>query len=211
QCRCGGQPMRLKGQVAVVTGAAGGIGRALCRELSRAGVRLGLLDRNAEGLAALADEVKPCAFAVADVRDRAAVRGAIASLADQLGPVDLLVACAGITGATLVDDLAVAETEAILEVNLLGVAYAIDAVLPGMLARGRGHIVALSSLAGCRGVPYSAAYSASKAALINYLESLRPALRRRGIAVTTVLPGFVRTPLLEGARVQAPVPAMEPE
>ncbi len=203
--------MRLKGQVAVVTGAAGGIGRALCRELSRAGVRLGLLDRNAEGLAALADEVKPCAFAVADVRDRAAVRGAIASLADQLGPVDLLVACAGITGATLVDDLAVAETEAILEVNLLGVAYAIDAVLPGMLARGRGHIVALSSLAGCRGVPYSAAYSASKAALINYLESLRPALRRRGIAVTTVLPGFVRTPLLEGARVQAPVPAMEPE
>jgi short-subunit dehydrogenase len=125
--------------------------------------------------------------------------------------VDLLAACAGITGATLLDDLAVAETEKILRVNLLGVAHAIGAVLPAMLARGGGHIVALSSLAGCRGAPFSAAYSASKAALINYLESLRPALHRRGVAVTTVLPGFVRTPLLANARVQAPVKAMEPE
>jgi short-subunit dehydrogenase len=155
--------------------------------------------------------LRRCAFAVADVCDRAAVRGAIASLAERLGPVDLLVACAGITGATLVDDLAVAETEAILNVNLLGVAYAIDAVLPGMLARGRGHLVALSSLAGCCGVPFSAGYCASKAGLNNYLESLRPALLRRGVAVTTVLPGFVRTPLLQNARVQAPVSAMEPE
>jgi NADP-dependent 3-hydroxy acid dehydrogenase YdfG len=203
--------MHLKDQVAVVTGAASGMGRALCRELHRAGVRLGLLDRNAEGLAALADELRPCASAVADVRDRQAVRGAIAALAEQLGPVDILVACAGITGATLVDELAVEETEAILEVNFLGVANAIDAVLPDMLARGRGHLVALSSLAGCRGVPFSAAYSASKAALNNYLEGLRPALRRRGVAVTTVLPGFVRTPLLQNARVQAPLEPLAPE
>jgi 3-oxoacyl-[acyl-carrier protein] reductase len=203
--------MRLKDQVVVVTGAAGGMGRALCRELHRAGARLGLLDRDAEGLAALADELPTSALAVADVRDRGAVRGAIAALAEQQGPVDVLVACAGITGATLVDNLVVAETEAILEVNLLGVAYAIDAVLPGMLARGRGQIVALASLAGCRGMPFSAAYSASKAGLINYLEGLRPALRRRGVAVTTVLPGFVRTPLLERARVQAPLTPMEPE
>src|SRR5262249_52537933 len=88
---------------------------------------------------------------------------------------------------------------------------AIDAVLPGMLARRRGHLVALSSLAGCRGVPFSAAYCASKAALGNYLESLRPALRRRGVAVTTILPGFVRTPLLTGARVRGPVGAIDPE
>jgi short-subunit dehydrogenase len=79
-----------------------------------------------------------------------------------------------------------------------------------MLSRERGHIVAVASLAGCRGVPFSAAYSASKAGLINYLEALRPALRRRGVAVTTVLPGFVRTPLLENARVKAPLRAIEP-
>jgi short-subunit dehydrogenase len=207
--------MRLRNRVAVVTGAASGIGRALCPLLAQEGARLGLLDRNAEGLASLAEELRAkgvcCATASADVRDRRATREAIEALAGQLGPVDLLVACAGITGTTLVDDLAVEETEAILRVNLLGVAHAIDAVLPGMLARRGGQIVALSSLAGCRGMPFSAAYSASKAALAAYLESLRPALRRRGIAVTTVFPGFVRTPLMQSAAVQPPVPMLEPE
>jgi short-subunit dehydrogenase len=207
--------MRLKDRVAVVTGAASGIARALCPLLGREGARLGLLDRNTEGLASLAAELRAdgvsCATATVDVRDREAVRSAVGSVADALGPVDLLVACAGITGTTLVDELAVEKTEAILQVNLLGVAYAIDAVLPGMLARGCGQIVALASLAGCRGMPFSAAYSASKAALAAYLESLRPALRRRGVLVTTVFPGFVRTPLMQSAKVQPPVPLMEPE
>jgi short-subunit dehydrogenase len=101
--------------------------------------------------------------------------------------------------------------ETILRVNVLGVVYALEAVLPDMLSRQSGQIVALSSLAGCRGMPFSAAYSASKAALMTYLESLRPPLRRRGIAVTTVLPGFVRTPLMAGALVQPPMAMMEPE
>jgi short-subunit dehydrogenase len=191
------------------------MGRALCRELGRTGVRLGILDRHADGLADLAAELQKagtvCVAATVDVRDRKAVHAAITNLADQLGPVDLLVACAGITGATFVDDLAVDETEAIMQVNVLGVAYAIDAVLPGMLKRGRGHIVALSSLAGCRGMPFSAAYSASKAALTTYLEGLRPALRKRRIYLTTVLPGFVRTPLMLAAKVQPQVAMMEPE
>ncbi|HTU21728.1 MAG TPA: SDR family NAD(P)-dependent oxidoreductase, partial [Gemmataceae bacterium] len=195
--------MTLHGKVAVVTGAASGMGRALCLELAREGVRLGLLDRNAEGLASLEEELRErgatCRRAVADVSDRQAVRSAIHVLVGELGPVDMLVACAGITGATFVDDLAIEQTEAILRVNLLGVIYSLDAVLPDMLARQSGHIVALASLAGCRGMPFSAAYSASKAGLMTYLESLRPPLRRRGIAVTTVLPGFVRTPLMLGA------------
>jgi short-subunit dehydrogenase len=206
--------MKLHGQIAVITGAASGMGRALCHELGREGVRLGLLDRNEAGLASLADALKAagvvCTWAAADVRDRQAVRAAVAALENELGPADLLVACAGITGTTLVDDLQVELTEAIVQVNLLGVVYAIDAVLPGMLARRAGHLVALSSLAGCRGMPFSAAYSASKAALATYLESLRPALRRRGIAVTTVLSGFVRTPLMEGAPVKPPMAMMEP-
>lgn len=207
--------MSLRGKVAVVTGAASGMGRALCHELAHEGVRLGLLDRNAEGLASVEAELREqgaaCSQAVADVSDRRAVRSAINDLTAQLGPVDLLVACAGITGATFVDDLAVEQTAAILRVNLLGVVYALDAVLPDMLARQSGHIVALASLAGCRGMPFAAAYSASKAALMTYLESLRPALRRRGIAVTTVLPGFVRTPLMTNAPVQPPMAMMEPE
>ncbi len=207
--------MTLHGKVAVVTGAASGMGRALCWELAREGVRLGVLDRNAEGLASLQEQLRKqgasCSLAVADVSDRQAVRSAISSLVTELGPVDLLVACAGITGATFVNDLAVEQMEAILRVNVLGVVYPLEAVLPDMLARQSGHIVALSSLAGCRGMPFSAAYSASKAALMTYLESLRPALRRRGIAVTTVLPGFVRTPLMINALVQPPMAMMEPE
>jgi short-subunit dehydrogenase len=207
--------MTLREKAAIVTGAASGMGRALCHELAREGVRLGLLDRNADGLVSVAEELRAggatCFRAAADVTDRVAVRTAIDSLVRDLGPVDLLVACAGITGATLIDDMAIEQTEAILRVNFLGVAYTIDAVLPGMLARGSGHIVALSSLAGCRGMPFSAAYSASKAALATYLESLRPPLRRRGIFVTTVLPGFVRTPLMANAPVQPPIAMMEPE
>jgi short-subunit dehydrogenase len=207
--------MTLHGKVAFVTGAASGMGRALCHELAHEGVRLGLLDRNAEGLACLETELKKagatCRLAVADVSDRPSVRSAINALVGQLGPVDLLVSCAGITGATFVDNLAVEETETILRVNMLGVVYCLDAVLPDMMARQSGHIVALASLAGCRGMPFSAAYSASKAALMTYLESLRPSLRRRGIAVTTVLPGFVRTPLMTNAPIKPPMAMMEPE
>lgn len=206
--------MNLHGQVGIVTGAASGMGRALCHELAREGMRLGLLDRDALGLASLTEELSKdgtvCAQATTDVSDRRGMRAAIESLAAELGPVDLLVACAGITGATFVDDLAVEQTEVILKVNMLGVIYAIDAVLPDMLARQRGHIVALSSLAGCRGMPFSAAYSASKAALTAYLESLRPPLRKRGIAVTIVLPGFVRTPLMADAPIRPPLAMMEP-
>lgn len=207
--------MRLANQVAVVTGAASGMGRALAFELGREGACLGLTDRNAAGLATLTAELASakvrCAHAVADVSNRTALRTAFQTLVGQLGPVDLLVACAGVTGVTLVDDLAIDETEAILRINLMGVAFSIDAVLPSMLERGKGQIVALSSLAGRRGMPFSAAYSASKAGLAAYLESLRPALRRRGITVTTIYPGFVRTPLMLAAKAQAPMPLMEPD
>lgn len=207
--------MNLHGQVAVVTGAASGMGRALCHELAREGMRLGLLDRDSRGLASLTEELRKagtiCSQTAADVSDRHGTRSAIRGLATELGPVDLLVACAGITGATFVDDLAVEQTEELLKVNMLGVVYSIDALLPDMIDRQRGHIVALSSLAGCRGMPFSAAYSASKAALTAYLESLRPPLRKRGIAVTIVLPGFVRTPLMAGAPIRPPLAMMEPE
>jgi short-subunit dehydrogenase len=207
--------MQLKDCVALVTGAASGIGRAVAVALGQEGARLALLDRSPEGLQTLADELTArgvsCAFAVADVRQRQEVQTAVRQLSDQLGPVDLLVASAGITGVTLVDDLDVETTESIIAVNLLGVIYTIDAVLPGMLARGSGHIVGISSLAGVRGLPFAAAYCASKAGLSAYLESLRPALWPRGIFVTTVLPGFVQTPLMKGAAAQPPMAMMAPE
>ena len=119
-----------------------------------------------------------------------------------LGPIDVLVACAGFGTLTLVPDLALDTLRQTLEVNMVGVAQSIEAVLPGMINRGRGHIVGVASVAGYRGFPWMISYSASKAALIAYLEALRPGLARRGVTVTTVCPGFVRTAMSTGVPYQ---------
>jgi short-subunit dehydrogenase len=207
--------VRLKDRLTLVTGAASGIGRALAPRLGREGARLILLDRDADRLQTLADELAGeqivCTTAAVDVTDRAAVAEAVDAAADELGPVDLLVACAGLTGVTLVDDLEIDRLEALARVNFLGVAYSIDAVLPGMLKRGQGQIAAIASMAAFRGIAFSGAYSASKAALMNYLESLRPALRRRGIPVSIICPGFVATPLMEHSRLRPTTRMMTPE
>ncbi len=194
--------MYLKNRLVFVTGAAGGIGRALCFRLGREGACTGLIDRNGPAVERLRKELADAgvrsAAAVADVRDRDETHAAVGRLSAELGPPDILVAGAGLCGFAHVDDLRVAQLEEMLRVNFLGAVYAIEAVLPGMLRRASGQVVGIASLAAVRGVPFEGAYSASKAALAAYLESLRPTLRRRGVRVTTVLPGFVRTPLLEG-------------
>jgi short-subunit dehydrogenase len=109
----------------------------------------------------------------------------------------LLFPCAGICGFEVIDDLNVPQVERIMRVNFMGVVYSIEAVLPGMLERGVGQIVAMASMTAVRGIPFEASYGASKAALVGYLESLRPSLRKRGVLVTLAYPGFVLTPLLQ--------------
>ena len=135
---------------------------------------------------------------MADVRKQQEVRSAVALLTERLGPVDVLIPCAGICGFEMVDDLNVPQVEDMLQTNFLGAVYAIDAVLPSMLRRRSGRIVGIASLAAVRAIPFEPAYCASKAGLATYLEGLRPALRRRGVVVTTIFPGFVQTPLLDG-------------
>ncbi len=115
--------------------------------------------------------------ATADVSWRWPLRQAVKEIEAALGPVDVLVACAGFGTLTLVPDLALDTLRHTFEVNMFGVAESIEAVLPGMLNRRRGHIVGVASLAGYRGFPWMISYSASKAALIAYLEALRPAWR----------------------------------
>jgi short-subunit dehydrogenase len=211
--------MEFKDRVVLVLGAAGGIGRAICTQMGRGGASLGLVDRDATKLMALQEELGVanirCVAAVADVRSREQTRAAVEKVGAQLGPVDILVAAAGVCGVSLVEDLRVDELETIMQVNFLGVVYAIEAVLPSMLERKRGQIAAIASLAAFRGIPFESAYCASKAALTSYLESLRPPLRRRGIEVTTLFPGFIRTPLLENllaeGRAAAPPGVIEPE
>ena len=131
--------------------------------------------------------------AVADVGDRLALREAIASIEHQLGSVDVIVANAGFGASTRLDPLNIADVEQTIRVNLMGVIYSIEAVLPGMLERRRGHLLAVSSLAAFKGLPGESAYCSSKSAVNAYMEGMRIALRGRGVIVTTVCPGFVST------------------
>jgi short-subunit dehydrogenase len=204
----------LANQVAVVTGAAGGIGSALCRELAAAGCRVGMLSRTAGKLAALFEEVRegaPVCARVVDVGDRTAVAAALEAVERDLGPVDLLIHNAGVGKATDARAPDIDDLEEMLRVNYLGGVYAMEAVLPGMLARGRGRIVAVSSLGARRGMAWSAGYSASKAALATYLEALRPPLCRRGVTVTTVFLGFVRTAMTAALPLKLPLLMLSPE
>ena len=172
---------------------------ALAVQLGSSGYRVGLIARRRADLEATAAAIVAAGgravAAVADVSDRSALRAAIESLADQLGPVDVMVANAGFGAPTRLDPLNMADVEETIRVNVMGVIYSIEAVLPGMLERRRGHLLAVSSLAAFKGLPGESAYCASKAAVNAYMEGLRIALRTRGVTVTTVCPGFVQTPM----------------
>jgi short-subunit dehydrogenase len=205
----------LAEKVVIVTGASGGIGQALCRRLAVAGCRLGLVSRTAAALESLAGELRARGVRVAvqpaDVCDRAALAGAVRALEAELGAVDLAIHNAGLVRIT--DPLApdVDDLEAMIQVHYLGCVYLLEAVLPTMLTRGRGHFVAVNTLGSRRGMAWSAAYSASKAAQATYLESLRPALRRKGIRVTTIFPGFIRTDTSQALPLRLPVIWLDPD
>ncbi|MFL5244366.1 MAG: SDR family NAD(P)-dependent oxidoreductase [Gemmataceae bacterium] len=188
-------------RVAVVTGASSGIGYELAKVLAGEGYRVGLMARRQANLEALAEVIKKaggqCALAVADVGRREQVQAAFEIIRSQLGPVDLLVANAGVGAPTLLEPLNVDAVEKMICINLLGVVYCIEAVLPDMLSRRSGHVAAMSSMASYKGLPGESAYCASKAAVNVYMEGMRIQLRDRGIAVTTLCPGFVKTPMTE--------------
>jgi short-subunit dehydrogenase len=191
--------MSFANQVAVITGASSGIGWALAKELAGQGCHVGLLARRKEQLEKLAEEIRQAggtaAVTAADISDRAQTLAAVEELRGKLGPVDLLVANAGVGAPTLLEPLNVTDVEKMFRVNLFGVIYSIEAVLPEMLRRGKGHVAAVSSAAAFKGLPGESAYCASKAAVNTYLEGLRIQLRGKGIAVTTICPGFIQTPM----------------
>lgn len=193
-----GDPAR----VAVVTGASSGLGRGLALALAGEGWRVALLARRRERLEVAADEIRAgggTALALpVDVTDRAAVHTGVREAETRLGPIGLLVANAGISEGVRGGELDAERVRRIFEVNVLGTVHAVEAVLPGMRARGSGHILGVSSLAGYRGLPTAPAYSGSKAAMSAFLEGLRADLRGTGVAVTVAHPGYVRTPMTEG-------------
>lgn len=192
--------MDWKGKTVFLTGASSGIGEGLAVALARRGAVIGLVARRREMLEELAARCESAGGTarvfVADVTDAMAIGDAARSFRKEFGRIDILIANAGIGGndekTRSYDPESVKK---VIDINLLGAVNSIHAVVPDMIERGSGHLVAISSLAGFRGLPKSAAYSASKAGMTTFFESVRLDVADRGIAVTIIQPGFIRTPL----------------
>src|SRR5215218_8054782 len=192
----------------MITGASSGLGRGMALEIAARGGHLGLLARREDLLNEIVDEVKArkvkAVAATADVRDAKAVREAADAFRKELGPIDILIANAGIGTTDHAVRLTPEHAANVIGVNVLGAVNSVAAVLPEMVERGQGRLVAISSLAAYRGLAKSAAYCASKAALSSYFESLRIDLRHTGVGVTIIHPGFIKTPLTAGREAKMP-------
>jgi len=174
------------------------LGRRLAQELARRGWTIAGIDVQPTGLEELAREMltgqHTFAWGTADVRDPVVMNEVVKRLEGQLGPIELLIACAGIAPDTPAVGMDVGAIARVIGVNLIGVSNTVGAVLPGMLARRRGHIVAISSLASIWGLPAQMGYCASKAGLNALMEGLRLDVMGYGLHVTTVCPGHTATP-----------------
>ncbi|HSB27342.1 MAG TPA: SDR family NAD(P)-dependent oxidoreductase [Pyrinomonadaceae bacterium] len=192
----------------MITGASSGIGKGLALDLSRRGAIIGLVARRAEALAELVTQIElgqgKAIALVADVNDSGALRTQTDRLRSEFGPIDVLIANAGIGTISPALDLKPQDIADVFNVNVLGAVNSVAAVLPEMIAGDRGQLVAISSLSAYRGLPKSAAYCASKAALSSFFESLRIDLRESKIDVTIIHPGFIKTPLTAGRLARMP-------
>jgi short-subunit dehydrogenase len=180
----------------LITGASSGIGYAVAKAIASRGARVFVAARRVDRLQSLVDEIVGAGGRAEalemDVADADAHHDAVREL-DTRAPLDLVIANAGVSGTSPGTEIDWKVVRHALDINLVGAAATICGALPGMVARKRGHVSAVSSLAGWRGLPGSAAYSASKAGIITFLESLRVDLDGSGLAVTAICPGFVKT------------------
>ena len=195
-------------KVVMITGASSGIGRGIALEVAARGANLGLLARREELLNEIVNEARArnvkAVAAAADVRDVKAVRGAADRFRNELGPIDVLIANAGIGTSDHATRLTPEHAANVMGINVLGAVNSVAAVMPEMVERKQGRLVAISSLAGYRGLAKSAAYCASKAAMSSYFESLRIDLRHTGVGVTIIYPGFIKTDLTAGRNAKMP-------
>lgn len=191
-----------------LTGAGRGIGRAVALRLAGEGVDLAVSARTAEDLETLAAEsagargtIRPYPL---DVTDRDAVGSSFAAIEREMGSLDLVILNAGTHKPLSVENFATDPFRTLMEVNFMGVVNAMAAILPALMQRRAGHIAVVASVAGYRGLPTASAYGASKAALINMCEALKPELDLHGIRLTLINPGFVKTPLTDRNKFKMP-------
>lgn len=204
---------QLRGTNAILTGASRGIGVHVARALAREGVNLALAARSADDLDRVRSEVTGMGVKAVsiptDVSDRAQLESLVERATSELGPPDILVNNAGIEAPHAYQDYPPDEIEALITINLLAPMLLSRLVLPGMLERGRGHIVVMASLAGKGAFPYEAPYSASKAGLVKFVHTLRSELIDEPVSCSAVCPGFVSDEgmyqrFLEEAKLSAP-------
>ncbi|MBI4754117.1 MAG: SDR family oxidoreductase [Betaproteobacteria bacterium] len=181
----------------VITGASSGLGAALAAHYAARGARLGLVARRGQALQGVISGL-PGRHHIhaADVADYEAMRRAAADFLEQAGVPDIVIANAGVSVGTLTEHAEdLPAFERVLRTNVVGAAATFAPFIAPMRARGRGRLAGIASVAGVRGLPGAGAYSASKAALVTYLESLRVELRGSGVRVVTVSPGYIATPM----------------
>lgn len=191
------------GQRVWVIGASTGIGAAVARELINRGARVALSARTRERLDAIAKD-NDAVVAPLDVTDVVSVRTAAAAVLSALGQLDLVIVVAGTHSPMRADRFDLGRADQLLAVNLHGPLHCLDAVLPTLLAQGRGGIALVASVAGYRGLPQALIYGPSKAALIHLAEGLYLDLHPRGLGVYLVNPGFVDTPLTQRNKFAMP-------
>lgn len=200
-------------QVVLITGAAAGIGRQLALEFVRRGARIAAIDLAAEPLETLMKDLAAAsggspvgAWAMGDVTNLDAMRAAVTKLEAELGPIDVVVANAGVGMENPAVGFSAEVFTKQVSVNLIGIANTVEPVLPGMIQRRRGHIVTLSSLASYRGVPLMAGYCASKAGASAFMDALRTELMPYKIACTTICPGWIKTNMTKN--IDLPMPGI---
>ena len=189
---------RFAGRTAIITGGASGLGLRTAMRIVAEGGRVALWDANADTLRAAAASTQAAYVAQVDVADPAAVAAAAAESAERLGRIDILVASAGITGATgPVWEYPIDSWQRVIDVNLNGLFYCCRAVVPFMLKNGYGRIVNVASVAGKEGNPNASAYSASKAGVIGLTKSLGKELSTKGVLVNCITPATFESPILQ--------------
>lgn len=197
--------LSFEGKTAIVTGAASGIGEALCAELARQGARVVVTDRNPDGAADVVQKIQEeggkATSEYLDVIDPDGVETVIDSVVARYGRLDLMINNAGVGIAAEMKDLDVPNWQRIVDINFYGALYGSLAAYRRMVDQGGGHIVNIASLAGIIPLPTSAPYSATKHALVGLSLSLRHEGIPYGVGVTVVCPGYIKTPFYDKALV----------